>query len=105
MKNDAQPLPSAKWSWSAIGLFVLACATAPVVAWWQQASSGDDFMAAGLDGLLAFLGVFVIGLPFAIAAALKERRRRVLCGISSFLYTVPLLALLCCLLVYLANRR
>jgi hypothetical protein len=105
MKNDAQPMPSAKWSWSAIGLFVVACATGPVVAWWQKPSGGDDYMAAGLDGLFASLGVFAIGLPFAIAALVKERRRRLLCGISSFLYTVPLFALLCCLLVYLANRR
>ena len=104
MKEEAQPLPSARWSWSAILLFLVACATGPAVTWWAQPHSGDESMAAAIDGVTASGVVFALGLPFAVAALLKERRHRILSRITGVLYAVPLLGLLCLLLVYLANR-
>ena len=105
MKKDPQSLPSAKWCSLAMAFFFVACVTGPAVTWWQQPGGGDESMAAAINGAIAALCVFVIGVPFAVAAIVKERRRRVLCGITSVLYAIPLLGLLCMLLVYLANRR
>ncbi len=104
MKEDTQPLPPAKWSWIAISILLIACVTGPMVAWWVQPHGGDESMAAGIDGAIVALCVFVIGVPFAVAAVLKERRRRVVCAVASVLYAVPLLGLVCMLFVYLANR-
>jgi ABC-type proline/glycine betaine transport system permease subunit len=104
MKEEAQSLPSARWSWSAIALFLVACATGPAVTWWAQPHSGDESMATAINGAIASGCVFALGVPFAIAALLKERRRRILTGITSVLYGVPLLVLLFLSLVYLANR-
>lgn len=104
MKEAAQPLPSAKWNWSAIALFLIACAVGPSVTWWEQPHSGDESMAAAIDSAIASACVFALGLPFATAALLKERRRRILTSVTGVLYAVPLLGFLCLLLVYLANR-
>jgi len=62
-------------------------------------------MAAGLDGLMAAGCVFLVGVPFAVAALLKERSRRVLTSITAVLYAIPALILVGVLFVYLANRR
>jgi ABC-type proline/glycine betaine transport system permease subunit len=103
MKEEAQPLPSGRWSWIAIAIFLTACVAGPVVTVWQQASSGEEHMAAAYTGLIAAAAVLALGLPVAIVAFVKEKDRRLLCRISSTLYAVPLLGAFFLLIAYLAN--
>lgn len=97
--------PSGKWSWIAITIFLAACAAGPITAVLQQPFSGEEHMAAAYTGLIVAAVVFLLGLPIAIVALLKERRRRLLCGICSALYAIPLLGIVALLVVYFFNKR
>jgi peptidoglycan/LPS O-acetylase OafA/YrhL len=105
MKDEEQLLPSGKWSWSAIAIFLAACAAGPITTVWQQAAGGDERMAAAYTGLTVAAVVFLLGIPVAIVALLRERKRRLLCGICSVLYAIPLLGSVILFVVYLSNKR
>jgi hypothetical protein len=96
MTEDAHVLEiksGAKWCWTSIAIFVVACVAGPLGTISQGAEGGAETMAAAINAATISAGVMSIGLVVAVIAFAKEKHRPVLRWVCLLLYFLPVFSL------------